>query len=64
MDIKDIARDVMSLPTDQYQVTLLSPTHITDPDRKKSYFTTLDMTDIEKINHQHKTWLRSHGYDG
>ncbi|NKF50072.1 hypothetical protein G3R49_05750 [Shewanella sp. WXL01] len=54
---------VTNLPTNDYHTTLLSSTHITDPERKLSYRTTLDDKSISTINKQHLLWLRKYGYE-
>lgn len=58
-----IHRTVNDLPTDQYQKTLLSPTHITDPEHCRSYRDTLSSEVIEKINNDHAVWLARYGYE-
>ena len=60
---EEIHRTVNDLPTDQYQKTLLSPTHITDPEHCRSYRDTLSSEVIEKINNDHAVWLARYGYE-
>lgn len=62
VDVREIYREVLSLPKDQYQTTLLSPSHITDPEHKLSYKDTLDDNLIRKINSDHALWLQRYGY--
>lgn len=62
LDPKEIFEEIKCLPTDQYDTTLLSPTHITDPERKLSFHDTLDSESLAKINSNHATWLREYGY--
>ena len=59
---EDIYKAVATLPTDQYQTTLLSPSHITDPEHTKTYLDTLSSVVIEKINNDHALWLTRYGY--
>jgi hypothetical protein len=59
---ESIFEEVKNLPTDQYQLTLLSPSHITDPDHNLTFQDTLDSSVIEKINHDHAVWLSRYGY--
>lgn len=61
-DVDLICRQLRELPTDKYDVTLLSPLHITDPERTQSYETTLERTVIDKIESDHATWLARYGY--
>ena len=63
-DIKpeDISQEVNTLPTDQYSLTLLSSTHITDPERKHDYHSTLAKEQIDLIEQQHGTWLKNNNY--
>jgi hypothetical protein len=62
VDPETIRNEVFALPTDQYQTTLLSPTHITDPEHQLTYRDTLDATDIGKIEAHASQWLKRHGY--
>lgn len=59
---EEIQKTVAALPTDRYQETLLSPTHITDPEHAKTYLDTLSGGVIEKINNDHARWLARYGY--
>lgn len=61
-DVNYLTRSVLSLPVDNYETTLLSPSHITDPDRRLSYEDTLTREEIDQIESQNGRWLRSHGY--
>lgn len=59
---KELYKAVSALPTDEYQKTLLSPTHITDPEHNKTYLDTLTPSVVAKINSDHALWLSRHGY--
>ncbi|GAB3343655.1 sulfotransferase domain-containing protein [Marilutibacter aestuarii] len=63
-DPDQVAYAVENLPTDQYDKLLLSPTHVTDPERILSFRDTLSEAQIEKIQSENGTWLRRFGYDG
>lgn len=58
----EICQEVLNLPTDDYQTTLLSPQHITDPTHKLTYRDTLASADISAIQTHHCDWLQRHGY--
>lgn len=58
----DVVSQVASLPLDAYDTTLLSPTHITDPERKLGYQDTLTSDTVKRIESDHNLWLRTHGY--
>lgn len=58
----EIYKRVTSLPKDNYALTLLSDTHITDPKRESTYATTLSPECIEKIESHHRGWLDLYGY--
>lgn len=62
IDSVDIYNEIMELPTNQYATTLLSPTHITDPKRERSYLDTLTENEIHLIESQHGEWLQQNGY--
>lgn len=53
---------LVDLPLNDYKNTLLSPSHITDPERKLSYVDTLDGEVIQKIEHHHQDWLKKYNY--
>lgn len=57
-----IQEQVLQLPVDKYEETLLSPTHITDPERKHSFWDTLPLEVIQRINDEHGRWLERYGY--
>jgi hypothetical protein len=57
-----VNKDVIELPLDKYDVTLLTPTHITDPDRMHTYLSTLGESEAKTITSQHYTWLFKYGY--
>lgn len=59
---EEIYKEVLSLPVDKYETTLLSPTHITDPEHKLSFNDTLELDEIHKINAEHGVWLKRYGY--
>lgn len=63
VEAHDIARKINALPTDQYSVTLLSPTHITDPERKLTYEDTLTQEQVGVINRNNNRWLEVQGYE-
>lgn len=58
----EIYQRVTTLPTDNYNVTLLSDSHITDPKRELDYTTTLEADSVLKIEEQHQSWLNKYGY--
>ena len=58
-----ISAAVHNLPTDQYEKTLLSPTHITDPDRIYDYNVTLTSDEIREIECIASAWLRRLSYE-
>lgn len=58
----DICNEVASLPLDEYETTLLSHRHITDPERTESYKTTLTREEQKLIEDDHDKWLCEHGY--
>ncbi|WPL15275.1 hypothetical protein Thiowin_00160 [Thiorhodovibrio winogradskyi] len=60
-DVDRITQEVHSLPTDKYDITLLSPTHITDPERRCSFQQTLG-GDAAKITQHARQWLIDYGY--
>lgn len=62
LSAEDIAQSITCLPTNQYDVTLLTPDHITDPERNLSYSDTLDQGTLDKINSDHFSWLQKYGY--
>ena len=62
IDENMIQKLVSNLPVDNYKTTLLSPTHITDPERKLNYLDTLDFKTISKIEDQNSQWLTKYGY--
>ncbi len=64
LSAEDIYQSIIQLPTDQYDITLLTPTHITDPERNLSYLDTLESHTVEKINNDHANWLSQFGYAG
>lgn len=59
---EEIYELVIHLPFDQYNTTLLSPDHITDSERTRTYSDTLGINVVEKINSDHSTWLDRYGY--
>lgn len=64
VDHAEIYDELCNVPVDDYKNTLLSPTHITDPDRKLSFYDTLKQDQIDIINRHHNSWLRQYGYMG
>lgn len=63
VDVNTLRTKVSSLPTNQYETTLLSPTHITDPQNVRSFRDTLAEVKIMKITSDHVAWLQRYGYD-
>lgn len=63
IDGAEIHLEVNSLPVDKYEVTLLSPLHITDPEGKLKFNDTLLADDITNINKDNFKWLNQHGYE-
>lgn len=61
--VEDVVRATENLPVNQYETTLLSPTHITDPERTMSFEDTLAESVIEEIERNHRSWLERNGYD-
>lgn len=57
-----VAEEVNALPTNNYPVTLLSDTHITDPNRELTFRDTLELKDIASINQRHSDWLQRYSY--
>lgn len=62
IDTKVIKEELDNLPTDKYEVTLLSTRHITDPEHKLNFKDTIGETDIEMLNEEHYDWLCRYGY--
>lgn len=62
VDVEAIHEAVASLPHDQYHTSLLSPTHITDPERLLTFEDTLSEADLARINSEHSSWLKRYGY--
>lgn len=62
LDVSEICRQVHDLPTDQYDTTLLSPQHITDPERVLSFRSTLESDVIDAITMNNHDWLGRYGY--
>lgn len=60
--VDSIYEKISSLPVDNYELTLLSDTHITDPKRNLTYANSLKSSAISKIEEQHRTWLEKYGY--
>ena len=62
VDVFSVVADVNGLATDEYDESLLSPSHITDPDRILSYVHTLEAKDAKTITRQNYKWLVKNGY--
>ena len=62
VDSSQVYCQLTNLPVDDYENTLLSPTHITDPERKFSYIDSLDGDIIRKIESHNSKWLEMYGY--
>gem|GEM_PF-2683184 len=61
-DPEKLNEQLNNLPTDEYDITLLSPSHVTDPERKLSYLDTLDKDVLKKIESQNMEWLSKYDY--
>lgn len=59
----DIVQQVAELPTDKYNETLLSPTHITDKKRELTYFDSLTAEEISQVTAHNRLWLKQYGYN-
>ena len=57
-----VAEAIKTIPTNNYSVTLLSSTHITDPNRELVFRDTLASKDITAINERNKDWLQRYSY--
>ena len=62
VDAAALAAEVKNLPTDDYETTLLTPAHITDPLGTLSFTDTLTEIDAAKITRQNYKWLLKNGY--
>jgi len=62
VDISRVREEVLNLPTDKYNTTLLSKTHITDPKHELNYTDTLNESEIRQITSQNLTWLLKYDY--
>jgi hypothetical protein len=62
VDLVKLKQELDDLPTDKYEVTLLSDSHITDPKHEISYRDTLEADEIRDINERHYDWLSRYGY--
>lgn len=58
----EVALAIKQLPTNQYKKTLLSSTHVTDPERKLSFRDTLSEEEVYEIERRNNSWLAKHGY--
>ena len=63
IDIDQIRRKVHNIPQDQYDQTLLSPTHITDPEQKLTFEDTLKPSVVQTIEAHNHAWLARFGYN-
>lgn len=63
LDAAAVHAEVSTLPVDQYQTSLLSATHITDPERLLSFKDSLAESEVTKINRDHAAWLQRYGYE-
>ena len=57
-----VLAELKVLPTNQYEKTLLSATHITDPGRIYSYDVSLQKDTVRRINEENDDWLENFGY--
>ncbi len=55
---KSICGEVLNLPKNNYKTTLLSETHITNPEHNMSYKDTLSEEAVSMINANHYLWLK------
>lgn len=62
VDTQQVYAEAATLPTDDYQHTLLSPYHITDKAHALTFRDTLGCSDIRQIEEQHFCWLGNFGY--
>ncbi len=62
IDAAAVQARVAALPVDDYDTSLLSPTHITDPNRVMSYRDSLTEGEVERIGLEHADWLHRYGY--
>ena len=62
VDPRIIKEKVDALSLDNYEVTLLSREHITDPERNLSFLHTLPEYDLKQITETHHEWLCRYGY--
>lgn len=62
IDATTIFEEVRALPTDDYTTTLLSPSHVTDPQRVHTYADTLSLEHLREIEEQHFEWLSKFDY--
>jgi hypothetical protein len=63
VDIPAVFQQIQNLPTDNYKETLLTPEHITDPERKLNFSETLKTKDIIEIERDSHKWLTDNGYN-
>jgi hypothetical protein len=61
--VSKVVKEVNELPTDKYNETLLSDTHITDKNRELTYFDTLTASEIKQITQHNLRWLKKYGYE-
>ena len=62
VDVFSVVAGVNGLATDEYDESLLSPSHITDPDRILSYVDTLKAKDAKTITQQKYKCEVKNGY--
>jgi len=62
VNITKLIDEINIIPTDNWDKTLLTPTHITDPEHSLSYVDTLSKDDAETITRQNYKWLLANGY--
>lgn len=63
VDCQSVLDSVNNLPTNNYSVTLLSESHITDPTHKLTYKDSLSLGVIDNINKNNFRWLKAHNYN-
>lgn len=62
LDYAAIYEAATNIPVDDYEKTLLTPSHITDPHRVKYFTNTLTHEEISTIESTNESWLCRYGY--
>ena len=63
LNLAEIHSQVSNLPINDYETSLLSAAHITDPNRIHSFEDTLAESEIFQINRDHSEWLSRYSYE-